>query len=97
MAGGSTSVSSTKDMQPKPLKTKRNWSPNRKKSISLMAAGQPSAPSPNSDQCPGCNGSHQLRNCPVFKGLTVDGRYDVVSKHRLCMACFSSHHWSNKC
>jgi len=97
LAGGTTSVTSTKDPQPKPLKSKGKWSPSRKKSVSLIATDQSKVSSSNSDQCPGCNGSHQLQNCPVFKGLTVDGRYDVVSKHRLCMACFSSYHWSNKC
>lgn len=38
-----------------------------------------------------------MQNCSVFKDLPVKGRYEVVLKHRLCMACFNDQHWSSKC
>ncbi|XP_025204443.1 uncharacterized protein LOC112601188 [Melanaphis sacchari] len=48
-------------------------------------------------RCLQCSNSHSLESCPTFKQLSVDDRYVLVSKHRLCMICFGNNHWANKC
>uniref|UniRef100_A0A2S2PC00 Uncharacterized protein n=1 Tax=Schizaphis graminum TaxID=13262 RepID=A0A2S2PC00_SCHGA len=97
LAGGASSSSGTKEEHPKLSSTKKEWTKGRRTSTSLVAA-QPSSTLPSkSVKCPNCDGPHQLSNCLKFKGLSVDGRYEIVSKHRLCMSCFSNKHWSSKC
>ncbi|CAI6370934.1 unnamed protein product [Macrosiphum euphorbiae] len=54
-------------------------------------------PAGESHRCEQCNGSHSLTSCSTFKDLSIDDRYALVSKHRLCMVCFGSNHWANKC
>ncbi|XP_008179923.1 uncharacterized protein LOC103308408 [Acyrthosiphon pisum] len=56
-----------------------------------------SKPAGESHRCEQCNGSHSLTSCSTFKGLSIDDRYALASKHRLCMVCFGSNHWANKC
>ncbi|CAI6359355.1 unnamed protein product [Macrosiphum euphorbiae] len=54
-------------------------------------------PAGESHRCEQCNGSHSLTSCSTFKDLSIDDRYALASKHRLCMVCFGSNHWANKC
>lgn len=98
LAGGSApKVSQVKSFSSKFSKAKREWSTKEKPATSLVV----SKPSENLDNdhrnCPGCNGTHALRNCSYFLSLDVDGRYEIVSRRRLCMSCFSDKHWSSKC
>ncbi|XP_025204843.1 uncharacterized protein LOC112601423 [Melanaphis sacchari] len=94
LAGGSSSVTNAKSSSSKPQK---KWSQKPTVATSLTITKSSGAPITKTDECPNCKESHHLSNCSAFKDLTVDGRYEVVSKHRLCMSCFSSLHWSNKC
>lgn len=98
LAGGTPSSSGSKQGHLKPPpNSKKEWKNDRKTSTSLVTTQSTSTISSKPAKCPSCDGSHQLSNCPGFKGLSVDDRYGVVSKHRLCMSCFSNQHWSNKC
>lgn len=97
LAGGTSASSGTKEGRPKPPDYQKEWKKGHRTSTSLVATQSTSTPAAGSVKCPNCDGSHQLSNCPSFKGLSVDDRYAVVSKHRLCMSCFSNRHWSNKC
>lgn len=97
LAGGTPASSGIKEGRPKPPDYKKEWKKGQRTSTSLVATQSTSTPAARSVKCPNCDGSHQLSNCPSFKGLSVDDRYAVVSKHRLCMSCFSNQHWSNKC
>uniref|UniRef100_A0A2S2P573 Uncharacterized protein n=2 Tax=Schizaphis graminum TaxID=13262 RepID=A0A2S2P573_SCHGA len=44
-----------------------------------------------------CHSPHSVESCSGFKDLSIDDRYALVSKHRLCMICFDNSHWANKC
>ncbi|XP_050063262.1 uncharacterized protein LOC126552594 [Aphis gossypii] len=48
-------------------------------------------------KCEQCSSSHKLSACSKFKELSIDDRYALVSRHRLCMRCFANNHWANKC
>jgi len=93
LAGGTSST----DSKATPSKPQRKRPQRPTTATSLTVVKSTGAPPAKSNKCPDCNGLHHLSNCPVFKGLSVDGRYEVVSKYRLCMSCFSNQHWSNKC
>ncbi|XP_022160333.1 uncharacterized protein LOC111026542 [Myzus persicae] len=97
LTGGTPASSGTKEGRPKPSDFKKEWKNDQKTSTSLVTTQSSSTPSAKSVNCPNCDGPHQLSNCSGFKGLSVDDRYGVVSKHRLCMSCFSNQHWSSKC
>jgi len=96
LAGEAPSVSGTKDKHLKPFKSTKELPKGRKPSTTLVATKPDGTSLSEIEKCPHCNGSHMLSKCPGFKGLSVDDRYEVVSKHKLCMTYFSSQHWSNK-
>ena len=54
--------------------------------------------SDRSKKCPACQVSnHKVYSCPEFKKLTVEERFEVVKKARLCFNCLSSGHDSKEC
>jgi len=68
-----------------------------KPSMSLIVTKATESTSAVIKKCLSCGGSHSLKNCSIFKELPVSERYDMVSKNKLCMVCFSSKHWANRC
>jgi len=97
MAGGSPSSLAGTNLLPKLHKHSKERVKTKKLPTSLLVTQVTEAPSVNRNKCVACKEYHPLSKCSVFKGLTVDGRFNLVSKHRLCMSCFSDQHWSNKC
>jgi len=47
----------------------------------------------NDKGCPanGCGQKHPLYGCPVFKGMTLNQRMELVNGKRLCYVCFGNH------
>lgn len=98
LAGGNVHPSSTgRPFSANLPKVKKEWVTKDQKATSLMIANTPETPARRGKPCPGCNGSHNLKECAVFINSDLDGRFDIVSSRRLCMSCFSDQHWSNKC
>lgn len=48
-------------------------------------------------KCLKCGNSHYMWNCPDFRALTLDGKWEFVRAKRLCRCCISSadHHQRN--
>lgn len=45
-------------------------------------------------QCQACNSdSHKLEQCKKFKELSVEDRWILVKKFRLCGSCYGNHHY----
>lgn len=95
LAGGSSFSAAMKNAYPKT--EKGQFQRQKQKSTSLIITKGTEVTSADKRKCASCDGSHLLKNCSVFKELSVNERFDVVRKNRLCMACFSNKHWSNKC
>jgi len=69
---------------------------------SFVAANNPSSAKitsskSTSTKCLMCSGAHQLADCPRFKALSLDERYNCVCTNRICMVCFAEGHMSYKC
>ncbi|XP_049277727.1 uncharacterized protein LOC125761030 [Anopheles funestus] len=47
--------------------------------------------------CAHCGKLHAIALCKAFLELTVDGRYDVAIKKKLCLNCLAPGHWAAKC
>jgi len=47
--------------------------------------------------CAICNGSHDCSNCKAFLDKNLDGRLDLVHKHKLCYKCLKSNHNFRTC
>lgn len=44
------------------------------------------------DGCSGCGSNlHPIWQCPVFKGLNVEGRWDLACQNKLCFKCLGRH------
>ncbi|CAL8111098.1 unnamed protein product [Orchesella dallaii] len=42
-----------------------------------------------------CQKPHKLQHCPKFKAMTVEDRFNVVKKNRICFSCLNpGHSWS---
>lgn len=54
-----------------------------------------SSVSPN--VCAICNGSHDCTSCKDFLRKNVDGRLELVRKHKLCYKCLRSNHNFRRC
>lgn len=67
--------------------------PFRSSPVALVSNASP----PDPVKCEQCSGTHPLFLCPEFKDLSIDDKYMLVSRNRLCMICFASNHWANKC
>ena len=39
------------------------------------------------DQCPLADGNQKIWNCPLFRNMSVNDRYAVLRKQRLCYGC----------
>ena len=50
-----------------------------------------------SDHCTIADGTHKVRNCPIFKSMSVNGRYTAVRKQRLCYGCLGKGHAIKNC
>ncbi|KAF0736570.1 Integrase catalytic domain-containing protein, partial [Aphis craccivora] len=85
-------ISLPKSANPKPQTTKA-FRGHERSPVTLVANKQGDDPR----RCWQCSGPHSLASCSEFKGLSIDDRYALVSKHRLCMICFDNNHWANKC
>jgi hypothetical protein len=48
-------------------------------------------------KCNCCNQSHCLSDCSMFKNKTLQDRFDLVHKERLCRLCFNPGHYSLNC
>ena len=49
------------------------------------------------EACPtGCDTNHHLSACPVFHGMTVDERWEIVKQNNQCCKCLKRHH-TNDC
>lgn len=47
--------------------------------------------------CVVCSGNHPLYLCDSFRDLSVDERWDVVTKNKLCYKCLGRNHLANGC
>ncbi|XP_025193669.1 uncharacterized protein LOC112593492, partial [Melanaphis sacchari] len=75
----------------KPVRNKSS-APRREGKIALLSSAKPA-----SMKCVKCSGAHRLADCPTFKALSVDERYEIVCTFRLCMVCLGEGHMSFKC
>jgi len=73
--------------------TTQSSKPFRSSPVTLVT----NKPSVDSRKCEQCSSAHNLSSCPKFKELSIDDRYVLVSRHRLCMVCFANNHWASKC
>lgn len=44
------------------------------------------------DRCPSCKQSHILTQCPKYKAMTVDQRWELVKEHKICFKCAQKKH-----
>ncbi|XP_013139482.1 PREDICTED: uncharacterized protein LOC106104088, partial [Papilio polytes] len=44
------------------------------------------------DVCPSCGQQHSLPQCPKYKALTVEQRWELVKDKKICFRCISSKH-----
>ena len=49
------------------------------------------------NNCPLADGSHKIRNCPIFNSMNVTNRYASVRKERLCYGCLGMGHAIKDC
>lgn len=47
--------------------------------------------------CPICNGAHAMTKCSQFMAMTVDQRWEVAYKNRVCYNCLGSGHINRNC
>ena len=48
-------------------------------------------------KCIRCNKDHDVHDCPSFKDLTQEQRYEEARKHRLCFNCLEPGHNAREC
>ena len=51
----------------------------------------------NYGECGMCKGNHRLIQCEKFNQLTPEERKEKVMSLRLCLNCFSPHHFVREC
>ncbi|KAJ8045018.1 hypothetical protein HOLleu_07935 [Holothuria leucospilota] len=62
------------------------------KGKTFYAGGKNGAASAKDSNCCGCGStSHPIWRCSVFKELSVNNRWDVVTKNKLCFKCLGNH------
>lgn len=44
------------------------------------------------EQCPSCKQNHRLTQCPKYKTMTVDQRWELVKEHKICFKCAQKKH-----
>ena len=50
------------------------------------------------ESCPlGCKSKHLLASCPVYQGLTVNEKWEVVKENKRCRKCLRVFHHTNDC
>ncbi|KAF0748221.1 Uncharacterized protein FWK35_00023001 [Aphis craccivora] len=90
LAGGTPSSSGSKQGHLKPPpNSKKEWKNDRKTSTSLVTTQSTSTTSSKPAKCPSCDGSHQLSNCPGFKGLNQHWSNKCKES---CSKCKRRHH-----
>ncbi|KAJ8034197.1 hypothetical protein HOLleu_20937 [Holothuria leucospilota] len=66
------------------------------KGKTFYAGGKNGAASAKDSNCCGCGStSHPIWRCSVFKELSVNNRWDVVTKNKLCFKCLGNHFAKN--
>lgn len=45
----------------------------------------------------GCNQTHYLGQCDLFRGLSLTERVELTRQHRLCKCCLTTGHWAFSC
>ncbi|CAH0727422.1 unnamed protein product, partial [Brenthis ino] len=48
-------------------------------------------------QCPSCEQTHALPQCPKYKGLSLDERWELVKEKKLCFKCITKKHRRSNC
>lgn len=71
---------------------KRSYSKDNKQTKSFVSASDT-----NGKNCVVCLQDHLLYRCDKFKDMSLDARYNKVSKHKLCHNCLRPGHFSANC
>ncbi|XP_037960644.1 uncharacterized protein LOC119689804 [Teleopsis dalmanni] len=48
-------------------------------------------------KCITCNSSHQLFSCEIFKRKSIQQKYDLLKRHKLCTNCMKPGHMALQC
>lgn len=48
-------------------------------------------------RCPVCSEAHKIYRCQQFKTISIQDRYNINKKHKLCFNCFSTAHSVYEC
>lgn len=65
---------------------------NEKKKVNSSVASSKVFSSVTSTVCVICNGSHDCTSCKEFLRKSLEGRLELVHKHKLCYICLKSNH-----
>ena len=68
-----------------------------KETLASTSTTRPAANSTKQRKCPSCSGEHTLSYCPSFTKLSVEERWKVVRKTRLCANCLRGGHERAQC
>lgn len=66
-------------------------------SKSLVLSNDKKSDKKSYKSCLVCNNEHFLHECPTFKGMCVEDRFNEVSKLKLCKNCLRSGHNAHQC
>lgn len=51
----------------------------------------------NKEKCPSCEQAHALPQCPTYKALTIDQRWELVKDKKICFKCIQGTHRRIRC
>lgn len=62
-----------------------------------LSSRESATPGTSKVQCPCCPEQHQVWQCPVFRGKTVDERWSLAKQNSLCYRCLGRGHMGKDC
>ena len=63
-----------------------------------LGTGDRESKPPTAEQnCLCCSGSHEMATCPKLQNKDLQGRWDIVKRHRLCHVCMRPGHHRGRC
>ena len=74
-----------------PFDKKASGSTEKVKTSTFVANDQGKTTSSSNKQCPLKDGEHKIWMCSKFKQKTVNERYEMLKKLKLCFCCLNSH------
>jgi hypothetical protein len=79
---------------------RRPYKPAEKQSrqiSSVLTVNQHSNSKSTASKCVMCENNHLIEDCPDFRTLTIDARWEYVTTKKLCFSCLSPRHQMSQC